>query len=143
MVHLKRDNYFITMTFISLSTILERKEYLAKMNNLPKHHDAGPLEARGLIQLHRLHRLKAGPACVVDCNFLKLNNVEHYFVKSNNVVRHFCPDFRVIKTFGGALAPLSPPPPPLHQIMVHLILGLKHSACRPHVFREEILYGRR
>jgi len=29
------------MTFISLYTILERKEYLAKMNNLPKHHGAG------------------------------------------------------------------------------------------------------
>ena len=30
-----------TMTFISLSTILERKEYLEKMNNLPNHHGAG------------------------------------------------------------------------------------------------------
>jgi len=29
------------MTFISLSTILERKEYLEKMNNLPNHHGAG------------------------------------------------------------------------------------------------------
>jgi len=29
-----------------------------KMNNLPKHHSAGPLEARGPMQLHRL---KAGP----------------------------------------------------------------------------------
>jgi len=37
------------MTFTSLSTILERKEYLAKMNNLPNYHRAG------------LHRLKAGP----------------------------------------------------------------------------------
>jgi len=40
--------------------------YLAKMNNLPKHHGAGPqrrgaTEARGPMQLHRLHRLKAGP----------------------------------------------------------------------------------
>jgi len=34
--------------------ILERKEYLAKMNNLPKHHGAGPPEARGPMQLHRL-----------------------------------------------------------------------------------------
>jgi len=33
-----------------------------KMNNLPKHHGAGPPEARGPMQLHRLHRLKAGPA---------------------------------------------------------------------------------
>jgi len=51
------------MTFIGLSTILERKEYLAKMNNQPNHHGAGLLEARGPMQLHRLHRLKAGPDC--------------------------------------------------------------------------------
>jgi len=31
---------------------------LAKMNNLPKHHGAGPPEARGPMQLHRL---KVGP----------------------------------------------------------------------------------
>jgi len=31
------------------------------MNNLPKHHGAEPPEARGPMQLHRLHRLKAGP----------------------------------------------------------------------------------
>ena len=34
-----------------------------KMNNLPKHHGTGPPEARGPMQLHRLHRLKADPAC--------------------------------------------------------------------------------
>jgi len=28
----------------------------------PNHHCAGPPEARGPMQLHRLHRLKAGPA---------------------------------------------------------------------------------
>ena len=33
----------------------------AKKNNLPKHHGAGPPEARGPMQLQRLHRLKAGP----------------------------------------------------------------------------------
>jgi len=32
--------------------------YLAKINNLLKHHGAGPAEARGPMQLHRL---KAGP----------------------------------------------------------------------------------
>jgi len=32
-----------------------------KMNNLPKHHGAGSPEARGPMQLHRSHRLKAGP----------------------------------------------------------------------------------
>jgi len=32
-----------------------------KMNNLPKRHGAGPPEARGPMQLQRLHRLKAGP----------------------------------------------------------------------------------
>jgi len=49
------------MRFINLTTILVRKEYLAKINNLPKHHGAGPTEARGPMQPHRLHRLKAGP----------------------------------------------------------------------------------
>jgi len=44
------------MTFTSLSAILERNEYLAKINNLPNHHRAGPNA------LDRLHRLKAGPA---------------------------------------------------------------------------------
>jgi len=34
-----------------------------EMNNLPKHHGAGPPEARRPMQLHRLHRLKAGPGC--------------------------------------------------------------------------------
>jgi len=34
-----------------------------KMNSLFKHHGAGPPEVRGPMQLHRLHRLKAGPAC--------------------------------------------------------------------------------
>jgi len=33
------------------------------MDNLPKHHGAGPPEAPGPMQLHRLLRLKAGPAC--------------------------------------------------------------------------------
>jgi len=33
------------------------------MINLPKHHGAGRPEARGPMQLHRLHRLKAGPRC--------------------------------------------------------------------------------
>ena len=31
------------------------------MNNLPKHHGAGPPEARDPMQLHRLRWLKAGP----------------------------------------------------------------------------------
>jgi len=35
-----------------------------KMNNLPNDHGAGPWsEVRGPMQLHRLHRLKAGSAC--------------------------------------------------------------------------------
>ena len=50
------------MRYTSLSVILVRKEYLAKINNLPSHHGAGPLEARDPMQPHRLHRLKAGPA---------------------------------------------------------------------------------
>jgi len=31
------------------------------MNNLLKHHGAGSPKARGPMQPHRLHRLKAGP----------------------------------------------------------------------------------
>jgi len=43
----KRDN-LLTMRFMNrLSWIFELKEYLAKMNNLPKYHGAGPPEARG------------------------------------------------------------------------------------------------
>jgi len=52
------------MRFISrFFRILERKGYLEKMNNLPKLHGAGPPEARGPMQLHWLHRLKASPEC--------------------------------------------------------------------------------
>jgi len=52
------------MRFISrFYWILERKEHLEKMNNLPKHHSAGTTEARSPMQLHRLHWLEAGPAC--------------------------------------------------------------------------------
>jgi len=49
------------MRFISLSTVLVRKEFVEKRNNLLNHHGAGPLEARGPMQPHRLHSLKAGP----------------------------------------------------------------------------------
>jgi len=38
-----------------------RKEYLAKIKNLPNYHGAGPPEARGPMQPHRLHWPKAGP----------------------------------------------------------------------------------
>jgi len=38
----KRDNYFLTITLKTVDVILERKEYLPKMNNLPNHHGAGP-----------------------------------------------------------------------------------------------------
>ena len=38
------------MRFTSLFTILVRKEHLVKINNRPKHHAAGPTEARGPIQ---------------------------------------------------------------------------------------------
>jgi len=55
------DNYLLTIRFISRSTILVRKEYLEKINHLPNHHDAEPLEARGPMQSHWLHRFKAGP----------------------------------------------------------------------------------
>jgi len=42
--------------------ILELKECLAIIYNLSKHYGAEPPEARGPMQLHRLHRLEAGPA---------------------------------------------------------------------------------
>ena len=45
-------------------------------------------------------------------------NLGRHFLKSSNVGSHFyayfqgcCPDFQQITTFGGALAPSSPPPP--------------------------------
>jgi len=38
------------MRFISLPTILERKEYLAKIKTMANHHGAGPPEARGPMQ---------------------------------------------------------------------------------------------
>jgi len=40
------------------------------MNNLPKHHGAGPAEAGGPMQLHQLHRLKAGPDFNIACAYL-------------------------------------------------------------------------
>jgi len=61
------------MIFISLSPILVRKEYLAKMSNQSKRHGAGPSEARGPMQPHRLHRLKAG-RCV--CNPTVLSSTQ-------------------------------------------------------------------
>jgi len=60
----------LPIKFISLSTILELKEYLAKKNNLPNHHGAGSPKARGPMQLHRLHQLKAGPACNEHLSYL-------------------------------------------------------------------------
>jgi len=57
-----------------------RKEYLAKINNLPNHHGAGPPEARGPMQSHRLHRLKAGPDHypvlfkIIVCSKCKVSN---------------------------------------------------------------------
>ena len=61
-----RDNCLLTMRFTSLSTILVRKVHLAKMNDLPKHRGAEPPEARVPMQLHRLHRLRAGPDADLD-----------------------------------------------------------------------------
>jgi len=49
------------MRFISLFIIIVRKEYLAKINKVSKRHGARFPEARGPMQPHRLHRLKAGP----------------------------------------------------------------------------------
>jgi len=42
--------------------ILEMLGTPAKMNNLTKHHGAGPPEARGQMQPHRLRRFMAGRA---------------------------------------------------------------------------------
>ena len=50
------------MRFIShFYWIFERKGYLDKVNNLPKHHGAGP--PRGVAPM-QLNRLKAGPGCL-------------------------------------------------------------------------------
>ena len=64
--------------------ILKRKVHLAKMNNPPIHHCAGSPEARGPMQLHRLHRLKAGPAhhrFVATYFSILLRDNGHYFRK--------------------------------------------------------------
>jgi len=37
-----------------------------KINKLTKHHGAGPPDTRGPMQLHRLHRLEAGPEWVLQ-----------------------------------------------------------------------------
>jgi len=47
------------MAFLLKSQV---QDVSGKMNNLLEHHGAGPPEARGPLQLHRLHWLKAGPA---------------------------------------------------------------------------------
>jgi len=52
-----------------------RKKYLAKINNLSNHHGAGPPEARGPMQPHRLHRLKAGPAAQYKTTWLTASRV--------------------------------------------------------------------
>ena len=54
------------MRLISLSTILERKEYMPNMKNMPKHHGVGSPGARDQMQLHRLHLF--GRFC---CGFVK------------------------------------------------------------------------
>ena len=48
-----------------VSTEFERKEYLAKRSTIQTH-GAGPSEARGPMQPHRLHRLKAGPGHMLN-----------------------------------------------------------------------------
>ena len=54
---------------------LERKEYLEKMNNLPKHHVTGSQDGRGPMPLYRLHRLKACPADDIMSLVMSYNNI--------------------------------------------------------------------
>jgi len=49
------------MKFMAFLLNSQAQGVSGKMNNLPKHHGAEPPKARDLMQLHRLHRLKAGP----------------------------------------------------------------------------------
>ena len=63
-----------------------------KMSNLPKHHGAGPPEARGPMQMHWLHRLKAGPAYIVGeiytLQYLKMSDslLRKDFFPSDSVI---------------------------------------------------------
>jgi len=74
---------------MSLSTILEHEEYLAKMNNLPNHHHHGapPLQVRGPMQLHRLHRLKTG---LVKHNPVVLNVPRSLYTNANQTSSQAC-----------------------------------------------------
>jgi len=51
-------NNEIHMAFLLNS---QAQDVPGKMTNLPKHHGAGSPEARGPMEQHRLHWLKAGP----------------------------------------------------------------------------------
>jgi len=57
------------------------------MNNPPKHHGARPPEARGPMQLHRLHRLKAGPGAGKQAsNLFRKTFIKKLFVPTTQVV---------------------------------------------------------
>jgi len=64
------------------------------MNNLPKHHGAEPLEARGSMQLHRLHRLKADPTGVPSTNLLE--NADSYRPTDEITRQKHLPDIYLI-----------------------------------------------
>jgi len=64
---------------------------LTKMNDLPKHHGAGPPKAQDQMQLYRLHRLKAGPACCYAVQNEKDSWARHivaYNVYSNHYTKY-------------------------------------------------------
>jgi len=48
------------------------------MNNLSKHHSAGPAEVRGPMQLHWLHRLEASPAYLHYSNQIDESKLEFF-----------------------------------------------------------------
>jgi len=58
---LKRDYFLLTVMLIRRFYNSRTQGVSGKMNNLPNYHGEGSPEARGLMQLHRLPRLKVDP----------------------------------------------------------------------------------
>jgi len=57
----KRNNYFLTTKFKCRFYNSLAQGLSGKNEQHVRPHGAGPPEARGIMQLHRMHRLEAGP----------------------------------------------------------------------------------
>jgi len=77
------------MRFKTVDVILELKEYLAKMNNLPNHHGAWPQEAPGPMQLHHLHQLTSIAACLESCKGAERRPTIYSWLMYDILVLHF------------------------------------------------------